>query len=176
MTNALIALVLIEGVLLVSWSRAYWSWGLPLFSRRIAVPTSALLHFPFGQLEAEVAAEKWPALLFRPLSERTYAFRESFGIHFGWRYPPIMRGLIVIDRQRSEIRLVGWCSWTVLFAVATLVPAMAVKPGAVLIVALLLGVSYLMQRHRFMAIDSAVRRLMMTCEPQRLIARSETQG
>lgn len=171
MTNALIVLILIEGILLVSWNRAYWAWGLPLFSRRIAVPTSALLRFPFDRLEGEVVSEKWPALLFHPLSKRTCAFRESFGLHFGWRYPPIMRGLIVIDRQRGEIRMVGWCSWTVLFAVGTLIPAMSVKPAAVLIVALLLGGSYLMQRHRFVAVDSAVHRLMTTGEPQRPIAR-----
>ncbi len=173
MANALIALVLIEGVLLVLWNRAYWSWGMPLFRRRIAVPTSALLHFPFDRLESEVAAEKWPALVFRPLSKRTWAFRESFGLHFGWRYPPIMRGLIVIDRQRSEIRVVGLFNWSVLFAVATLVLAVAVKPAAVLIVAVLLGGSYLVQRHRFMAVDSAVIKLMMGCEPQRLIAGNE---
>ncbi|MBN6110264.1 hypothetical protein [Xanthomonas bonasiae] len=170
MANALIALVLIEGALLVLWSRAYWPWGIPLFSRRIAVPTAALLHFPFDRLESEVAAEKWPALVFRPLSKRAWAFRESFGLHFGWRYPPIMRGLIVIDRQRSEIRVVGLCNWSVLFAVATLVLAVAVKLAAVLIVAVLLGGSYLMQRYRFMAVDSAVRMLLMRCEMQQLIA------
>lgn len=170
MANALIALLLIEGILLVFWTRTYWAWGLPLFSRRIAVPTSALLHFPFDRLEGEVVSEKWPALLFRPLSKHTCAFRESFGVHFGWRYPPIMRGVIVIDRQRSEIRVVGWCNWTVLFVVGTLIAAMAVKPTAVLIIALLLGGSFLMQRHRFVAVDSAVRRLLRTCEPQRLIA------
>ena len=175
MANALIALVLIEGFLLVLWNRAYWSWGIPLLSRRIAVPTSALLHFPFDRMEGEVAAEKWPALVFRPLSKHTWAFRESFGLHFGWRYPPIMRGLIVIDLQRSEIRVVGLCSWSVLFAVATLVPAVAVKLAAVTIVAVLLGGSYLMQRRRFMAVDSAVRRLMMGCEPQRMIAGSESR-
>jgi len=175
MANTLIALVLIEGFLLVLWNRAYWSWGIPLFSRRVAVPTSVLLHFPFDRMEGEVAAEKWPALVFRPLSRRTWAFRESFGLHFGWRYPPIMRGLIVIDRQRSEIRVVGLCNWSVLFAVATLVLAVAVKPAAVLIVAVLLCGSYLMQRHRFMAVDSAVRMLMMRCETQRLIAGNESR-
>ncbi|WP_369936255.1 hypothetical protein [Xanthomonas tesorieronis] len=172
MANALIALILIEGALLVVWNRTYWSWGLPLFSRRIAVPTSALLHFPFERLQGEVAAEKWPALVFRPLSRRAWAFRESFGLHFGWRYPPVMRGLIVIDCQRSELRVVGLCSWSVLFAMATSFLVVAVKPAAVLTVAVLLGGSYLVQRHRFMAVESAVRRLMMQSQPQRLFARS----
>lgn len=160
MTIALLALLLIEAVLLVSWNRAYFAWGLPLFNRRIAVPTSALVRFPFGRLQVEVASEKWPELLFRPLSKRSCAFRESLGIHFGWRYPPIMRGLIVIDRQRREIRVVGWCNWTVLYALGTLIAAVAAKPAAAPIVALLLGVSYLMQRRRFAAVDAAVRRLL----------------
>jgi hypothetical protein len=176
MANALIALVLIEGLLLVLWNRAYWSWGIPVFSRRIAVPTAALLRFPFDRLEGEVAMEKWPTLAFRPLSTRSWAFRESVGLHFGWRYPPIMRGLIVIDRRRSEIRVVGVCNWSALFAAATLVPAIAVKPAAVLIVAALLGGSYLMQRHRFMAVDAAVRRLMLHCEPQRPIVHGDTRA
>ncbi|KRC31518.1 hypothetical protein [Lysobacter sp. Root96] len=58
-----------------------------------------------------------------------------------------------------------------LFAVGILIPTITVKPSAALIVALLLGGSYLMQRHRFVAVDSAVRRLMMTGEPQRLVGR-----
>ena len=176
MTNALIALVLIEGALLVMWNRAYWSWGIPLFHRRIAVPASALLRFPFDRLEGEVAVEKWPALVFRQMSGRAWAFRESFGLHFGWRYPPVMRGLIVIDRQRSELRVVGLCSWSLLFAVATSALAVGAKPAAVLIVAVLLGGSYLVQRHRFMAVESAMRRLMMQPEPQRLIARSSAES
>ncbi|MFD0320266.1 hypothetical protein [Lysobacter gummosus] len=41
---------------------------------------------------------------------------------------------------------------------------------------MLLGVSYFVQRHRFMAVDSAVRRLMMTCAPGQPIVHNETRA
>ncbi|WP_369942895.1 hypothetical protein [Xanthomonas medicagonis] len=170
MATALLVLLLIEGILLVLWNRAYWPWGIPVFGRRIAVPTAALLRFPVDRLESEMEAKNWTALRFRPLSERTWAFRESFGIRFGWywRYPPVMRGLLVIDRQRREIRLVGVCNWWALYVVATLILALAIKPAVVPIGVLVLGASYLLQRHRFIGVEAAVRRLTTQCElPQR---------
>lgn len=171
MTILLVSLLLIEAALLVSWNQPYFRFGLPLFRRRVVVPTAALLHFPFGQLEREVASGAWPALLFHPMADRSCAFRESFGLHLGWRYPPLMRGRIVIDRQRSEIRVLGLGNWTALFAVGSLVPALAVRPAAAVVVASLLGVSYLMQRRRFIEVEAAVRRLMVDCEPPQLLPR-----
>jgi len=53
---------------------------------------------------------------------------------------------------------------------------MFAKPSAVPFVALLIGGSYLMQRRRFMLVDSAAHRLVMTCEPQRPIAHNRTRA
>lgn len=159
MTAMIVVLLLIEFVLLMAWVGGYYRWGLPLFSRRIKVPRAALLDFPFGQLENETTREQWPSLRFHPLSKRSCAFRESMGIHFGWRYPPMMRGLIQIDLQRSEIRVVGWCNWTVLAGALSAIPALAVAPSGVLVVALLCLASYLVQRHRYLCVEEAVRTL-----------------
>ena len=57
MAVLLLAIVVIEGILLLSWWRPYWAWGLPVFSRRIPAPYPALKAFPFHRLEREVAAE-----------------------------------------------------------------------------------------------------------------------
>ena len=160
MAVLLLAIVVIEGILLLSWWRPYWAWGLPVFSRRIPAPYPALKAFPFHRLEREVAAEKWPDLVFRPLDKRSHAFRESFGLHFGWRYPPLMRGQVVVDMRRRQIHVIGRGNWLLMVAVVTAIPALTVAPGGVLVVALVLIASYLVQRHRYLAVVAAIRRLL----------------
>jgi len=157
MYATLLALVLLEGVLLVLWCRPWWPWGVTLFSRRLPVPASLLLDFPDARLQADLQSDQWPDLLVRRLDRRSFAFRESFGFHFGWRYPPMMRGMIFIDVRRRELRIVGRSSWTVLFVVASFIPALAVAPGGVVVVALIFAASYLVQRHRFLAVETAIR-------------------
>ncbi|MBJ7516003.1 MAG: hypothetical protein JHC82_07135 [Stenotrophomonas sp.] len=160
MAVLLLAIVVIEGMLLLSWWRPYWVWGVPMFRRRIAAPYPALKAFPFHRLEREVAAEKWPDMVFRPLDKRSHAFRESFGLHFGWRYPPLMRGQIVVDLQRRQVQVIGRGSWLLMVAVVTAIPALKVAPGGVLVVAVVLVASYLVQRHRFLAVVAAIRRVL----------------
>lgn len=176
MVEVMLALLLIEALLLVSWWAPYWVHGVPLFSRRIKVPTAALLHFPFERLEDEVADPQWPRLLFRPLAKRSWAFRESFGLHFGWRYPPLMRGQVIIDLRRREIRVVGRCGWAMLFVGVCFIPAAAKAPAGVAVMGVVFAIIYVVQRHRYLAVEAAIRRLMSSAGPRRQIITAQPLG
>ncbi len=72
-----------------------------------------------------------------------------------------MRGRIAVDRRQREITITGDCSWTVVYAaVGILVPAAIVMPGVTLMFVALLGVAYLLQRRRFIDVETAVRTLL----------------
>jgi len=69
----------------------------------------------------------------------------------------------VIDRRQREIIMTGFCNWTVLaMVVGFLVPAAVIRPGATLMFAGCLGLSYLLQRSRFISVETAVRLLLQT--------------
>ncbi|TWI04644.1 hypothetical protein IP90_00777 [Luteimonas cucumeris] len=158
----LITVVLVEALLMFLWSRSYFSWGLPVFKQCIAAPAAALSHLPFNWLEGEYPPASWASIVFEPLSGNMCAFRESLLMPRGPGYLPIMRGLIVADRQRREIRVIGWCNWSILLIAASLVPALVVMPAVALFFVGVLGASYLVQRRRFQNVAIAVGALLET--------------
>jgi len=156
----LIVVVLVEALLMAFWNRRYFSWGLPLFRQRIAAPAAALAHLPFNWLEGDYPPATWARIVFEPLSADRCAFRETLLMPRGPGYVPIMRGLIVADRRQREVQVIGRCNWSILLIAASLAPAMFVIPGAALVLAGMLAVSYFVQRRRFQNVASAVRALV----------------
>jgi len=156
MLIALIVVMLVEFLLMALWNRRYFGWGLPVFTQRIAAAPAALAHLPFNWLEGDYPPARWATLAFEPLSDDACAFRESLLMPRGPGYVPIMRGLIVADRRRREIRVIGWCNWSIVLIVASLAPGLVINPAAVLFVLGLLLVSYFVQRRRFQNVAIAV--------------------
>lgn len=58
------------------------------------------------------------------------AFRETFFISFARRYYPVMRGLIIIDHERRQVRIVGLCNWNVPCLTLSLIVITAILPKA----------------------------------------------
>ncbi|WP_311239059.1 MULTISPECIES: hypothetical protein [unclassified Xanthomonas] len=163
MFNLLLVVIAIEGVLSISWNRMYFGWGLPVFRRRIPASRQALDCFSLAQVEQALDQSRWPELRFHPLSEHVYAFRETFLVIIGPMYPPIMRGHIAVDRRHREIIITGYCNWTMVYIVAgILVPAIIIKPGVTLMFLALLMVVYLLQRRRFIGVETTVQTLLQT--------------
>lgn len=156
MIIALLAAVLMEAVLMLFWNRRYFSWGLPVFTQRIAAGPEALAHLPFNSLPGDYPPAHWATLVFEPLSDNTCGFRESLLMPRGPGYLPVMRGLIIADPRRREVRVVGWCNWSVVLAVAILFAGLLVRPGVALFLLALLLTSYLVQRRRYQNVATAV--------------------
>ncbi|UID77293.1 hypothetical protein J3U96_11795 [Stenotrophomonas maltophilia] len=113
MAIALIALLLLETVLLMAWVAGYFSWGIILFNERIAASPAMQARLSLGSLECDLPQDKWLRLAFHALPDGSMAFRESFAPSFGLRYFPVMRGRIVLNARRHEVRVIGLCSWFV---------------------------------------------------------------
>ena len=159
MAIALIALLLIETVLMMAWVAGYFSWGITLFNERIAASPAMQARLSLGSLERDLPQDKWLQLAFHALPDGSMAFRESFAPSFGLRYFPVMRGRIVLNARRHEVRVTGLCSWFVAILSLLLLPLVAMRPmvAPMLLVLPLFLASYLAQKRRYAAVVEALR-------------------
>ena len=159
MAIALIALLLIETVLLMAWVAGYFSWGITVFNERIAASPAMQARLSLGSLERDLPRDKWLRLAFHALPDGSMAFRESFAPSFGLRYFPVMRGRIVLNARRHEVRVIGLCSWFVAILSLLLLPLVAMRPmvAPMLLVLPLFLASYLVQKRRYAAVVEALR-------------------
>ncbi|WP_313206904.1 hypothetical protein [Stenotrophomonas sp.] len=99
------------------------------------------------------------------------AFRESFEPSFQGRYFGLMRGLIVVEKRRSEVRVIGRCSWFALILTLLVVPIMLVRPMAwpMLVCPLIFYVGYRIQRRRYADVVEAVRARLRSEFPRRFV-------
>lgn len=159
MAIALIALLLIGTVLMMAWVAGYFSWGITLFNERIAASPAMQARLSLGSLERDLPQDKWLDLAFHALPDGSMAFRESFAPSFGLRYFPVMRGRIVLNARRHEVRVTGLCSWFVAILSLLLLPLVAMRPmvAPMLLVLPLFLASYLVQKRRYAAVVEALR-------------------
>jgi hypothetical protein len=70
-----------------------------------------------------------------------------------------MRGRIVLNARRHEVRVIGLCSWFVAILSLLLLPLVAMRPtvAPMLLVLPLFLASYLVQKRRYAAIVEALR-------------------
>lgn len=173
MAIALIALLLIEVLLLLLWAPFFFRTGIVLFNQRIAATPAELAQLSLAGLEHDLPADTWLRLVFRALPDGSIAFRESFAPSFGGRYFPLMRGRVMIDARRREVRVVGLCSWFALGLTLMLVPIILVRPAAspMLVALLLFYMGYFIQRRRYAHVVEAVRARIRSEFPQRMVAK-----
>lgn len=159
MAIALIAVLLIETVLLMAWVAGHFSWGITLFNERIAASPTMQARLSLGSLERDLPQDRWLQLAFHALPDGSMAFRESFAPSFGLRYFPVMRGRIVLNTRRHEVRVIGLCSWFVAILSLLLLPLVAMRPmvAPMLLVLPLFLASYLVQKRRYASIVEALR-------------------
>lgn len=171
MAIALIALLLIEVLLLLLWAPFFYRTGIILFNQRIAASPAELAQLSLGGLERDLPTERWMSQAFHALPDGSTAFRESFAPHFGCRYFPLMRGQLVVDTRRREVRVIGRCSWFALVFTAALLPIILVRPMAWPILAFLLVfyMGYRIQLRRYADVVEAVRARLRSEFPQRFV-------
>lgn len=159
MLYALILLLFIEPLLQGFWYARYFSFGIPVFDQRIAAPVEARARLTLNSLERDMASDTGSQLLFHPLPDGSVGFRESFAVSVVRRYYPVMRGQVIVDARRREVRVLGLCNWTPLVIALTVLLMAFLRPGtapALLLLPLFL-VSYLIQRRRFFGVVEVLR-------------------
>jgi hypothetical protein len=153
---AVLAIAIAELILSWKWNRSYFSFGIPIFLRRVERP-SGLAGVDLDELPKSCATAAGAPMVFHRLGTDRIAFREKpFGglIH----YSALMRGVIRHQPEESSVVVVGLMQW---YAVALLVVvAVALGAGIVAILPLIglaFGVLYLIQGVRFYRIANALR-------------------
>lgn len=145
-----------EMVLSARWNRSYFTFGIPIFARRIE-RTAGLDRVPLAKLEKSAATVAGTPLVFRPLGQNLIAFREkAFGgvLH----YTPVMRGAIKSRPEESFVTVVGLVNWSVITLAVVLV---ALLRRSVVIVApyflAAFSILYFIQAVRFFRVAAALR-------------------
>jgi len=171
MAIALIALLLVEVLLLLFWAPFFFRCGIVLFNQRVAASPAELRQVSLAGLDHDLPIEKLLRLVFHALPDGSVAFRESFEPSFQGRYCGLMRGLIVIDTRRREVRVIGRCSWFALLLTVLVVPIMLVRPMAwpMLVCPLIFYMGYRIQRRRYANVVEAIRARLRSKFPQRFV-------
>ncbi len=164
MAMALIALLLLELLLQGFWNAAYWGAGIVVFKHSLPAAAAARNQLALGSLQHDVDPAGWLPLAFHALPDGSMAFRERWGASFARRYYPVMRGRIIVDAWRRQVRVLGLCNWNVVAIALSSVPVAVAHPAsaALLLLLPLFGVSYALQRRRFMAVVEALREQLDT--------------
>ncbi len=159
MALALIALLLLELVLQLAWNARYWCVGIVVFTQTLPASAAARNQLALGSLQHDVDPAGWLPLAFHRLPDGSLAFRERWGASVARRYYPVMRGRIVVDARRREVRVLGLCNWNVLAIALSSLPVAMLHPAsaALLLVLPLFWVSHVFQRRRFLVVVQALR-------------------
>ncbi|OEZ00360.1 MULTISPECIES: hypothetical protein [Stenotrophomonas] len=168
---AMVAVMVVEIVLMLAWNPLYFGLGIRLFSERIPATAEMRERLVLNCLERDVATYEWIPMLFRPLPGGRMAFRESFFLSGAKRYYPVMRGLVVVDARRNQVRVEGICNWMTL-GIAVLCVAMPMVATSTWPMLLILGLfvyCYFIQRRRYHEVAEALREQMRTELPEAIM-------
>lgn len=166
-----VGVMVLEIVLQLAWSPFYFGTGIRLFNERIPATAEMRHRLVLNCLERDVATSDWMPMVFRPLPDGRTAFRESFFTSFTGRYYPVMRGLVVVDARRNQVRVEGICNWMTL-AIALLCAAMPMVAASAWPMLMMLGLfvyCYFIQRRRYHAVAEALREQMRTELPEAIM-------
>lgn len=158
----LVGLIVLEVVLQLAWNPLYFRTGIRLFNERIPATADMRERLVLNCLERDVATQEWIPLVFRALPDGRMAFRESYFLAVSGRYYPVMRGLVVVDAKRNQVRVEGICNWMTL-GVAVLcvaMPMVAASTWPMLIILGLFAYCYVIQRRRYHGVAEALREQM----------------
>jgi hypothetical protein len=111
---ALIAVSVIEGLLWLTWTRLYFTTGIPVFSRELNALSPGARVPTAKEISERLAHSKYAPLVFHDLGGNRIALREKAFTS----YTPVMRGLLVFDPRQAKVRVTGLANWFPLRAVA----------------------------------------------------------
>jgi hypothetical protein len=162
MSNMTVGIVLVlavlvaEVILSMTWNRVYFTFGIPIFIRRIDRPRG-LDDVSLDELPRSAATVAGAPFVFRRLPSGAIAFREKL---FGGmlHYAPLMRGVIRHNAGEASVVVTGLINWTAVALVAFFVVLLgrgAIDVAPYFLVAF--GILYLIQSLRYSRIAKALR-------------------
>jgi len=167
-------LALADFLLARSWSRVYFTFGLPVFRMRL---DGIRLGADAEQRLAPAADRNASLIVFQRLSESEIAFREKGRASVTFRYMPIMHGLLRYAPEEGATYVIGWINFYALGILAFLVYLYATSPHYrkpvefMLWAALIYGLMYAIGVWRYRMVAKALRVKDAGTSPQSLPVR-----
>lgn len=111
----IIAIAIVETILSSTWNRAYFSYGIPIFSYEPALRNPLPTKIDSKKLEYSQQPKYFVALKVHRFSDKLFGVREAAWGGFGAiSYTPIMHGKIEI-RDNGQLRITGLVNWFTVF-------------------------------------------------------------
>jgi hypothetical protein len=154
--GCVVAIAIVEYVLSWKWNRSYFTFGLPIFLRRVE-RRNGLAGLDLEQLQKRCATAAGAPMMFQPLGPDLIAFREKpMGglVH----YMPLMRGVIRHRPEESSVVVAGLVQWY--FVALAVILSWGLRANMMVVVVYLgaaLAILYLIQGLRFYRIANALR-------------------
>lgn len=150
-----VAVAMVDLALAWRWSPGYFTFGIPVFRRRIEIRGS-LVNAPLEEVEAKSRTAAAAPLAFRRMAPDVVAFRER-GVS---QYIPIMRGVIRQDSAEATATVTGLLNWFVVAAAIVLVVELGKHVGIVAgYFFAVLGILYFLQAVRYNRVAKHLRTL-----------------
>lgn len=167
----IVCVMALEVVLQVAWNPTYFGLGIRIFNERIPATAEMRERLVLNCLERDVATQQWMPLVFRPLPDGRMAFRESYFAGFSGRYYPVMRGMVLVDARRNQVRVEGICNWMTV-GIALMCVSMPMVVGStwpMLLTLALFVYCYFIQRRRYHGVAEALREQMRIELPEAIM-------
>ena len=156
-----IAIDFISGL---TWWPRYFRYGIPLFIRRRPLPRALPVLPEPGALDARFESGWIVPIVFKRLSPTEIAVREAFWRgFFKFTYLSLVHGLIEVDPNARELRIVGYANAFPLVFLAAFAVPLSLRtndPAAILIVVFLLVFLFSIQFVRYGNVPHVALRLM----------------
>lgn len=148
----------------LTWWPAYFRYGIPLFVRRRPLPHALPVLPEPGALDDRFEGGWVVPIVFKRLSPSEIAVREAFWRgFFKFTYTPLVHGLLEVDPNARELRIVGHANAFPLVFLAAFAVPLSIRmndPGAILIVVCLLVALFSIQFVRYGNVVHVTLRLM----------------
>jgi hypothetical protein len=165
---------LVDFLLMRSWSRAYFTFGLPVFRMRLP---NVRLGADAEQRLATTAEHRVSVITHQRLSESEIAFREKGNGSVHFRYLPLFHGLLRYKPEEGATYVIGWINYYALWVVGLFVYIYAKAPSfrkpydLMIFFVLLYGTMYAIGVWRYRMVAKAMRATSGETAPQSSPAR-----
>lgn len=159
---AMMGLLILEAALAGTWNRFYFTFGVPLFIKRVPVNLFSFPPLDYARLEAEFSAS-WSSksLVFKEYETGLIAFREKLlEMRWGKSSSEVMHGVLILDQNNQQVEVRGLANWWFIALTALFVfVSIGLGSNGLLLAGfyvVIMGVVYYLQARRFSKVAEAV--------------------
>ena len=159
--TVLVLSLLVDLFLSSTWNKMYFTSGLPIFGKRVSCDLQDGAILLSSRFATQFHSDWTSSLVFREIEPNVYGFRDKFFEFRFFRYLSSMHGVLIFDDVNSQVVVKGFVNWfSLCFSVVWLSTAVLmgvinfpenglVSLGFILVYSVPLGISYLIESHRF---------------------------